>query len=88
MDGCVYTVTNAHTGVINAIDTVGSIENCGASEILTGGKDGLVKVWDPRCTEAVIQIEPSVNVSKIEMINNYELKIVISNVFPTHTKKM
>lgn len=63
MDGCVYTVTNAHAGIINAIDTVGSVENQGASEILTGGKDGLVKVWDPRCTEAVIQIEPTVNVS-------------------------
>lgn len=64
MDGSVYTVPGAHSGIINAIDTVGSIENHGASEILTGGQDGLVKVWDPRCTEAVVQIEPNQNVSK------------------------
>lgn len=69
LDGCVYTVTKAHTGTINAIDTVGCVENCGASEILTGGQDGLVKVWDPRCTEAVIQIEPAVNVSAFELTN-------------------
>lgn len=61
--------------MINAIDTVGSIENCGASEILTGGQDGLVKVWDPRCSEAVIQIEPTVNVSKIEMINDKKKRV-------------
>lgn len=63
LDGSVYTVPEAHSGIINAIDTAGSVENRGASEILTGGQDGLVKVWDPRCTEAVVQIEPSLNVS-------------------------
>lgn len=59
LDGFVYTVAEAHRGIINAIDTVGSVENCGASEIVTGGQDGIVKVWDPRCSEAVIQIEPT-----------------------------
>lgn len=74
MDGCIYTVPNAHTGIINAIDTVGSVENHGASEILTGGQDGLVKVWDPRCMEPVIQIESTVNVSGIKVhIQNVEL---------------
>lgn len=68
LDGCVYTVTNAHTGVINAIDTVGGVAT--RSEILTGGRDGLVKVWDPRCTDAVIQIEPTGDVSAIETISD------------------
>lgn len=63
LDGSVYHVDNAHNGIINAIDTAGCIENRGASEIVTGGQDGLVKVWDPRCNEAVVQIESTVNVS-------------------------
>lgn len=62
-------MTNAHTGIINAIDTVGGVENCGASEILTGGQDGLVKLWDPRCSEAVVQIEPTANVSEVQIQN-------------------
>lgn len=76
-DGCVYTVTNAHRGIINAIDTVGNVENRGASEILTGGQDGLVKVWDPRCHEAVVQIEPTGNVSM--QFNGYRVDRVYIN---------
>lgn len=63
LDGCVYTVPDAHRGIINAIDTAGSVENRGASEIVTGGQDGIVKVWDPRCNEAVVHIEPTSKVS-------------------------
>lgn len=68
LDGCVYTVPDAHTGIVNAIDTVGCVENRGASEILTGGQDGLVKVWDPRCIDAVVQIQPTVSTQNIEII--------------------
>ncbi|XP_058796805.1 dynein axonemal assembly factor 10 [Phymastichus coffea] len=40
---------NAHTEIINAIDGVaGDSIGCGAPEILTGSRDGSVKVWDPR----------------------------------------
>jgi len=39
----------AHNSTINAIDGVGGGENgVGAPEIVTGGRDGLVKVWDTR----------------------------------------
>lgn len=44
LDGCVYNVPNAHHGTVNAIDTVGNKANHGASEIVTGGQDGCVKV--------------------------------------------
>ncbi|XP_058835481.1 dynein axonemal assembly factor 10 [Topomyia yanbarensis] len=44
----VYQV-EAHSGIINAIDAIGGTTiNCGAPEIVTGGRDGSVKVWDPR----------------------------------------
>lgn len=60
LDGGVYSVENAHNGVINAIDTAGGVDNMGASEIVTGGQDGLVQIWDPRCNNAspVVQIRP------------------------------
>lgn len=63
LNGYLYNV-QAHTGIINTIDTAGSVKNCGPSEILTGGEDGMVKVWDPRCREAVVQIPPNSNVSE------------------------
>lgn len=41
-------------GIINCLDSVaGASANCGAPEIVTGGRDGAVKVWDPRQQEAV-----------------------------------
>uniref|UniRef100_A0A182NJA8 WD repeat-containing protein 92 n=1 Tax=Anopheles dirus TaxID=7168 RepID=A0A182NJA8_9DIPT len=48
-DAPVYEVAEAHEGIINALDAIGgSTVNCGAPEIVTGGRDGSVKVWDPR----------------------------------------
>ncbi|UYV74612.1 WDR92 [Cordylochernes scorpioides] len=39
----------AHDQIINAIDGVGGLEvGSGAPEIVTGSRDGSVKVWDPR----------------------------------------
>lgn len=45
----VYEVAEAHAGIINTLDAIGGTTvNCGAPEIVTGGRDGSVKVWDPR----------------------------------------
>ncbi|XP_063222208.1 dynein axonemal assembly factor 10 [Bacillus rossius redtenbacheri] len=39
----------AHKEIINSIDGVGGCSlGCGAPEIVTGSRDGSVKVWDPR----------------------------------------
>lgn len=44
----IYTV-KAHDGIINSLDAIGgNTLKCGAPEIVTAGKDGQVKVWDPR----------------------------------------
>lgn len=44
----VYSV-KAHDGIINCVDAIGGqTRNCGPPEIVTAGKDGTVKVWDPR----------------------------------------
>uniref|UniRef100_A0A182SI88 WD repeat-containing protein 92 n=1 Tax=Anopheles maculatus TaxID=74869 RepID=A0A182SI88_9DIPT len=48
LDAPVYEV-KGHEGIINTLDAIGgSTVNCGAPEIVTGGRDGSVKVWDPR----------------------------------------
>lgn len=49
-----------HTGIINAIDGIGGT-TCGAPEIATGGKDGCVKIWDPRVSHPVVTLEPTSN---------------------------
>lgn len=44
----IYTVV-AHNEIINSIDGVaGQSIGCGAPELVTGSRDGSVKVWDPR----------------------------------------
>ena len=55
----------AHNGIINAIDGVGGIDHeHGAPEIVTGGRDGCVKVWDPRVNNPVICLEPENRTSR------------------------
>lgn len=55
----IYTA-NAHTQIINAIDGVaGTSVGCGAPELVTGSRDGSVKVWDPRQKERPVAIMES-----------------------------
>jgi len=54
----VYTC-DAHNGIINSIDGCAGTRGSGPPEIVTGGKDGCVRVWDPRQKHApVAEIEP------------------------------
>lgn len=40
---------DAHSDIINTLDSIGGNSTfCGAKEIVTGSRDGSVKVWDPR----------------------------------------
>ncbi|XP_062128582.1 dynein axonemal assembly factor 10 [Drosophila sulfurigaster albostrigata] len=58
-DMAVYNV-KAHTGIINCIDAIGGTQlDCGAPEIVTGSRDGAVRVWDIRQgQEPVVDISP------------------------------
>lgn len=59
LDSPVFT-TSAHSQIINAIDGCGGLEvGAGAPEILTGSRDGAVKVWDTRVNEAVAEMAPA-----------------------------
>lgn len=54
----VYAV-DAHNGIINSIDGCAGTKGYGPPEIVTGGKDGCVRVWDPRQKNVpVAEIEP------------------------------
>ncbi|EDW55937.1 WD repeat-containing protein 92 [Drosophila sechellia] len=55
----VYNV-KAHNGIINTIDAIGGTQiDCGAPEIVTGSRDGAVKVWDIRQGQApVVDMSP------------------------------
>ncbi|XP_067647810.1 dynein axonemal assembly factor 10 [Eurosta solidaginis] len=55
----VYNV-EAHKGIINSMDAIGGKQvDCGAPEIVTGSRDGAVKVWDMRQGAApVVDISP------------------------------
>ena len=49
----------AHKSIINAIDGCGGLNvGSGAPEIVTGGRDGCVRVWDPRVPDPVVSLEP------------------------------
>ncbi|KAL5291146.1 WDR92.2 family protein [Megaselia abdita] len=51
--------TQAHEAAINSIDVVGGDSTNGALEIVTGSKDGSLKVWDVRQSEyPVVHLSP------------------------------
>lgn len=50
----------AHEGMGNTIDGIGGKgTDYGAPELVTGGSDGCVRVWDPRQESPVVSLEPS-----------------------------
>jgi WD40 repeat protein len=54
-----FSVQNAHGSIINAIDGIGGTRiGYGAPELVTGGRDGFVHVWDPRVSHSVFSLEP------------------------------
>jgi WD40 repeat protein len=58
MDKPLYS-QQAHTSIMNAIDGCGGCDiGYGAPEIVTGGRDGCVRLWDPRVNEPVLAMEP------------------------------
>lgn len=49
----------AHESIINSIDGIGGANiGHGAPEIVTGGRDGVARVWDPRVNYPVVSLEP------------------------------
>lgn len=49
----------AHTSLVNAIDGVAGLGiGAGAPEIVTAGRDGCVRLWDPRVQEPQLSLEP------------------------------
>jgi WD40 repeat protein len=49
----------AHISIINAIDGCGGMDiGYGAPEIVTGGRDGCVRLWDTRVKDPVLALEP------------------------------
>lgn len=56
----VYSIPDAHNDIINCMDAFGGVVNCGAPEIVTGSRDGSVKVWDVRQKQVpVANISPA-----------------------------
>lgn len=50
----------AHKSIVNCIDGCGGLNiGGGAPELVTGSRDGCVKVWDPRTSEPVASLEPA-----------------------------
>lgn len=49
----------AHSSIINCIDGCGGLGiGGGAPELVTGGRDGCVRLWDIRMKEPVLALEP------------------------------
>ena len=44
--------------MLNSLDSIGGLVGQGPIEIVTGGRDGKVNLWDPRQTKSVLTLEP------------------------------
>jgi WD repeat-containing protein 92 len=72
----VWSVPNAHSGIINCIDAIGGAMpaaqagSYGAPEIVSGGRDGCVRIWDPRVQHCVASMEADDSVSSENNNNN------------------
>ena len=56
---CKVFSAQAHNGIINCIDGIGGTSiGHGAPELVTGGRDGIARVWDPRVNHPVVSFEP------------------------------
>jgi WD40 repeat protein len=55
----VFWSVDAHQGLVNSVDGAGA-EGCGYGpcEIVSGGRDGCVRLWDPRQNSSVLSLEP------------------------------
>lgn len=47
----------AHSKMINSLDSIGGVVGKGPIEIATGSRDGKVHLWDPRQTKPVLTLE-------------------------------
>lgn len=51
--------TAAHKSMINSLDVAGGLCSSGPNEVVTGSRDGTVKLWDLRQKEPVLVLEPA-----------------------------
>lgn len=57
----------AHKEIINSVEGIGGLDTgYGAPEILTGSRDGSVKLWDPRQSTPVLVLEPTTKEDEIK----------------------
>lgn len=55
----VFYEVKAHQGMVNSVDTMGGLTGSGVLEIVSGGSDGCVRLWDPRQEAPVVALEPN-----------------------------
>lgn len=55
-----FEIKKAHKDIIQSIDGLGIKNHLGTSEVVTGGKDGFVKLWDLRSDKPCLILEPDI----------------------------
>lgn len=54
----IFYEVQAHQGMVNSLDSMGGLVGSGVLEVLTGGSDGAVRLWDTRQDVPVVALEP------------------------------